>query len=253
MAADEELYRSERRRVFSEERLAAGAASCVLSADNTHYLHRVLRLRDGDEVELADGSGRLYAGVLRLASPATLAELRVVAEAPVFPRRVLFAALIKGQRWEWMIEKAGELGADVVVPIRAARSVVDIAEKKIAKKLERWQKIADSAARQCERLSRLEVAAPLTLREALERNEDLRVVTLDETAPLASWSEVDTSLPLAFAIGPEGGWTDQEREQLCSAGALSVGLGRNLLRAESAAVATMAMVRSLDYGLLAKP
>lgn len=253
MAGDEELYRSERRRVFSEQRLAAGAVSCVLSEDNTHYLHRVLRLRDGDEVELADGSGRLYAGVLRLSSPAELAELRVVAEAPVFPRRVLFAALIKGQRWEWMIEKAGELGADAIVPIRAARSVVDIADKKVAKKLERWQKIADSAARQCERLSRLELTAPLTLREALERNEELQVVTLDETAPLASWSAVDASLPLAFAIGPEGGWTDQERAQLDDAGALSVGLGRNLLRAETAAMASLAMVRSLDYGLLSRP
>jgi 16S rRNA (uracil1498-N3)-methyltransferase len=217
-----------------------------LSDDEKHYLQRVLRLDHGDKVEVVDGSGRLFAGVL---GEDDVHQLSVVYEEPLPAARIVFAALIKGNRWDTLLEKVAEIGATKIVPIEAKRSVVTIKSSKVEKKLDRWQKVLDGAARQCERLSRPTVAAPASLADALEAYDAERTLLLDEVETGAPWPRWESEVTVRLGIGPEGGWTEEERETWREHGAESVGLGANLLRAETAAMAAMMMVRAIDYGM----
>ena len=306
-----------KRRVFVATPVPANAARIPLDAESAHHLSRVLRLPEGAEVDVADGTGRLWRGALQRGdgAPGTeaTAEPRdnqrgdrrgdsqrsgkapsagwVIAAPqvvhvgrPEAPRRLL-VGLIKGPRWDWIIEKAAELGVHELVPILAERSVVRVPSAKVADRVERWQRIADGAARQCERLSRMQVAAPCTVADALAATRPPATTTpggtavggtgmggtgmggaadaanvtagpgllllLDETSPLAGWPPWDAhaASPVTLAVGPEGGWTDDERAAFRAAGAASVGLGTNLLRAETAVLMAASLVRALDAGL----
>lgn len=245
------IFRSEKRRVFLSEALEGTPTLLALDAEATHYLVRVLRLREGTIVDAADGSGRLFQGELQPYDGGwALTSLRLIYQEPARAPRILAASLIKPDRWEWLVEKAGELGADVIVPIDAERSVVRIEAKKRDDRVARWQKIADGAARQCERLTAVKVLAPMALNEALAYCADAQVLMMDEAVALRPWPALQTDRAIATFIGPEGGWDDDERHRLEAAGALRCGLGANLLRAETAAIAAMTLVRALDATLV---
>lgn len=245
------IFRSGKRRIFVSPALEGSPDTWPLSDADAHYLTRVLRLKEDTPVNLADGSGRLFEGTLAPNGDAwTLQNLHVVhTEAPQ-PPRILVAALIKPDRWEWMLEKAAEIGATHILPLQAARSVVRIPPKKLPKRRERWQRILEGAARQCERLSPVTIDAPITLQQALEQTEQTTRLLLDETVPKRAWPSLDIHQPIAIFIGPEGGWDDDERTQLNQANAQSVGLGRNLLRAETAAISALTILRALDHQIL---
>lgn len=245
------IFRSSKRRIFVSEAIEENAPHLLLDESNAHYLCRVLRLREGTLVDVADGSGRLWQGALQQSDGAWMLDaLSVIHEEAPGVERVLVAALIKSDRWEWMIEKAAELGVHRIVPLRADRSVVELEGKREAQRIERWSKIAESAARQCERLAAVYVEAPVTLAQALSRFAADQRLMLDETVPRRPWPPLQKEQRIVLFIGPEGGWSEKEQALLQQAGVERCGLGSNLLRAETAALAALTLVRALEEELI---
>lgn len=245
------FYRSSNRRIFSSHPVEGDGATIDLDEDAVHHLTRVLRLREGTRVDLADGTGRLFEGVLtNVGGDWRIEEARLVFVAPKRPARVLVMSLIKPDRFEWVIEKAGELGFDVLLPVHAARGVITIEPKKVQDRVLRWQKIADGAARQSERLTGLKIDEPASLERALAATASSTRLMLDEASPLVPWPRLSGSEEIALFIGPEGGWDAKERALLMEQGALGCGLGPSVLRAETAAVSAMSIVHALSARLI---
>jgi 16S rRNA (uracil1498-N3)-methyltransferase len=234
-----------RRRFFVDE-VRSGRAE--LSGDDARHLTRVLRVEAGQRYEISDNQ-HVY-----LAEIATVRKEHVsfhVVEKLEIPapgvRMVLCAALIKFDHFEWMIEKATELGVSEIVPVETIRSERGL-ERAAHKRIERWRRIALEASQQSRRAFLPDVSEPERLRAVLSRKATCRFA-LDEnpaTRPLnlvlpAARQRTDS---VAVLIGPEGGWTGDERSQFMAEGWTPVSLGPLILRAETAALAALAIVNS---------
>lgn len=222
-------------------------AAVELPREQAHYLSAVMRARLGEPVLLFNGSdGEWLAEIEHLAkNAATLRVTRLTrAQAPE-PDLWLLAAPIKKDRVDWVAEKASELGISALWPIITRRTVVSRVntDRLAAHLLE--------AAEQCERLTLPELKAPMPLDRALAAWEPERVLLfLDESGSGPALAEVVGSLPpnvpMAVLIGPEGGFAPEEREMLArSPFAKPASLGPRILRADTAAIAALAIVQSL--------
>lgn len=232
------------RRVFVD---SIGDGRAVVTAARAHHLARVVRLREGEQVEVSDGIQAWRAVAISVA-PSSVAfdVLEVVASVALLPAIELQLALIKFPRLEWAVEKTTELGVATIVPVVAERSDRGLA-KAAVKRADRWKRIAEEAAQQARRLGPPLVEAGGSIDEALARPADLRLI-LDfdgEALSAATLAALPTTGRVSILIGPEGGWTSEELERARAAGAVSVVLGSNILRAETAAVATVSIVNQL--------
>ena len=205
----------------------------------------VLRLADGETVEVFDDAGSTASGVLIFDSGRGA---RVRVEHIVPPRVAagwtVASAVPKGERADWMVEKHSELGATAFIPLIAARSVV-VPEGK--GKLERWSRIATESAKQSRRQGVMRIESPTALGHALQLLRDGAAGMCLSTAPgatpiLDALREQQPNRELILFIGPEGGWTDAELVELDRAGAVSVRLTSTVLRIETAAVAASAVI-----------
>ncbi|MEP1123800.1 MAG: RsmE family RNA methyltransferase [Ilumatobacter sp.] len=201
----------------------------VVGDDVEHHLRRVLRLRDGESVSVTDGAGRWRMCVLRDASSGSLEATSSVVAAGAPAGFTLASAIPKGDRVDWMVQKATELGADRVMLLHAERSSVRWKPDRSAKQLLRLQRIADEALRQSRRVWRCTIVGPVAAMDVLAD------ATIAEPG-----GEAIRGDEAMVAIGPEGGWSDVEAE---TAGR-RVSIGANILRTETAAVAatTLRMV-----------
>lgn len=227
-----------------------------VSRELRQRLERVLRLPLGAPLLAADGQGQRVAvrwqgTAFELAGPI---ERVPPPQAPF----VLAAGLIKGERWDWLIEKTSELGVDALQPLACDHAVVRIDAAKKADKRQRWQSIAQEAFEQCGRDRLCRVAEPLTLPAWLARlpPQDA-VLVCDERLPPLSLAEaaheaLQASPPRALhvVIGPEGGLSAEEWQALDRAGAQRVRLSRQVLRAETAGLAAAVIVAELRERLL---
>jgi 16S rRNA (uracil1498-N3)-methyltransferase len=239
-------------------RLVAGETT--LDPAQAHHARDELRLEEGAAVEVFDDAGRIGRGVLLFPGAASVA-VRVIhveqaSATDASVRLTVAAAVPKGDRADWMVEKLSELGVAEFVPLAAARSVV-LPEGK--NKRERWVRLATEAAKQSRRAGVMRVGELTPLTEAV------RVVTAASSAQdgsslawyLATEGNVAT-VPISHAldalesrttltafVGPEGGWTDEELAQFAAAGARAVRLTETFLRVETAAVAVAAVVGCL--------
>jgi len=231
-----------RRRWIAEE---FSGNRAVLTGDHADHLVRVLRARVGQEFDIATGA------VVRRGRVVTVEEGRVEFElgeelpaAPV-PNVTLLLAIFKFDRMEWAIEKCTELGVSRIVPVIARRTDAHLASA-AAKRVERWRRIALQAAEQSRRATPPDIAAPIKLQEAANLTGALRIVLAESEQQtmvsdvLAAHSDGETLL----AIGPEGGWADDELELFLRAGWISASLGPTILRAETAAIAAAAITIS---------
>ena len=210
-----------------------------------HYLVHVHRVRAGDAVDVFDGRGSSFEGLVRAASDeAVELELSAPAKAPSVRPITLVQGMPKADKLELVIQKASELWATAVVPAFCERSVVKATDSD-ARKLARWQKIADEAARQCGRSEVLRVEAARPLADAVPKG----ALVLDEDERTRTLSSALVPGPLTLVVGPEGGFSDAERNLFASRGAIAVTLGRLVLRTETAGLAALSVVRHLD-GLL---
>jgi len=231
---------------FFVERIGAGVASVWLEGPENHHLARVARIRAGDEVWLFDKSGRRFRAEveevgrdrsrLRLVGPAEEATTGLVL--------VLGMAVIKPANMDLVIRKATELGATTLVPVVTARSLPGPSGAG-GGKVERWRKIALEAAKQSRRTAPAEVETPAALAAFLARDAAGRRLYLSENGgtPLrVILAEPERPGAAALLVGPEGGWTEEEERTLAAAGYEAVSLGRTVLRAETAALAALALI-----------
>jgi 16S rRNA (uracil1498-N3)-methyltransferase len=232
-----------RRRFFVDE-VRHGRA--VLAGDEARHLRQVLRAEEGQRYELSDNH-TVYLAEIDTVGKEQVA-FRVIEELPVTPppvRLTLLIALTKFDRFEWALEKATELGVEQIVPVAAERSEKGL-ELAAAKRMERWRKILREASEQSRRASMPKLCEPVRLAAALAVAPGY---FLDEAGgpPLATAlaaSQAAAGDCVRLAIGPEGGWTDAERELAHKSGWTTVWLGPTILRAETAVVAAAAIVMS---------
>jgi 16S rRNA (uracil1498-N3)-methyltransferase len=212
---------------------------------NAAHLARVLRARPGQEFDLVCG-GRLRAGTI-VSVADDCVEFALGEELATEPERelILVAAIYKFDRMEWAIEKCTELGVTRIVPVVARRTDAHLAAA-AAKRVERWRRLAHEAAQQSRRLAEPQIDSPAKLRAALAVEAGTRLL-LNENEECESIAGAlrDARGGLALAVGPEGGWTAEELTEFASAGWRSVSLGATILRAETAAVAAMAVAAAL--------
>jgi len=228
-----------RRRFFVDE-VRNGQAE--LNGDDARHLTRVLRVEPGQRYEISDNRNVYLAEIETARKERVIFRtLEKIEAPPELLRIVLYAALFKFDRFEWMIEKVTELGVAEIVPVETIRSERGL-ERAARKRVDRWRRIAVEASQQSRRAHLPEVHAPISFKEALSRPAEARYV-LDEAPggmPLAR--AVSPSAGAALLIGPEGGWTDEEREAFVASGWTRVSLGPLILRAETAAIAALAIV-----------
>lgn len=220
----------------------------ALDQENSHHLARVLRVRPGDSVTLFNGQGQeAQAKVLSIEKMG----VRLAADCPAEIRREsplrieLIQALCTGDKMDWVVQKATELGAAKITPISAQRSVLKLDGPRAEKRLSHWRAIAKAASAQCGRNIVPEVCAVQSLGQAIE---SWRSTTEPKTGWLldpfagAPLSAAALAGPLTFMIGPEAGWSDAEEAQARSAGFVGVRCGPRILRTETAASVVLSAV-----------
>lgn len=225
-----------------------------LGADEARHARNVLRLQPGDEVYVFDGAGKEFRCTVRefVRDGAALDVLEEVEPArPESPLNLtLGIALLKGEKFDLVVQKATELGASRVVPVAASRADVRIRDGDEAKrKVTRWQRIALEAAKQCGRARLLELEEPVGFKALIDRvapDGDLRLMFAERSGnslaevvrkPLAG------SVKLFALVGPEGGWADEDIALAREAGWRIVTLGGRTLRAETAAIAAVTLLQ----------
>ena len=232
-----------RRRFFVPE-IRRGIAE-LTGADSEHLV-RVLRLEPGQIFEISDNR-KVYLAEVETARK-SLVSFAIKDELAV-PEPVveitLLAALFKFDHFEWLIEKATELGVAAIQPMEATRSERGLAAAS-AKRRQRWVKIALESSQQSRRAHLPEIYPTVGFEIAIRSQSGVRLL-LDEAPgvkPLIEQipKERDANGPVAILLGPEGGWTDSERDTALASGWLPCGLGPTILRAETAGIAALSIV-----------
>lgn len=223
--------------------------SVAIDGSDAHKVVNVLRLRAGDAIEIVDSAGSLFAAVLETNGElrARLGEQRAAAEAPRV-RIDVAQGVPKGAKMDFVVEKLSELGVHAILPFTSERTIVsDVG----ASKIERWRRLARTAAQQSGRPDVLDVADPLAYAELRARFDayDAVLFLWEVAAP----ERLRDALPaivagaarILVAVGPEGGFSHAEAEAARAAGAHLVSLGTRILRTETAALAVVAILNYL--------
>ena len=231
------------RRRFFVDRIHSNRAE--LSGDDARHLARVLRAEPGQRYEISDNQRAFLAEIAAITPRQVTFTVIEPLPAPLpGPEITLHAALFKFDRFEWLIEKATELGLSRLIPVNAERTEKGLAAA-AAKRLERWRKIARESSQQSRRL-RLPEISPVDSFDNTIADASPQRFFLDEQpgAPLLlqAFQPDPANDAVALLTGPEGGWTDGERAAALNAGWKAVSLGANILRAETAAIAALAVI-----------
>ena len=229
---------------------AIGEGKVKITGADLNHMKNVLRMKTGEAVLISDGTGKDYncqiesyaegEGILEILSENE--------DSKELPSRIwLFQGLPKADKMELIIQKAVELGAYEIIPVETKRCVVKLDGKKAAKKVERWQQIAESAAKQSKRTVIPQIQMPLSWKQALEEAKELDVVLVpyENERGMEATREIFRSIPegasIGVMIGPEGGFSPEEIAQL-DKDMHRISLGRRILRTETAGMATLSML-----------
>jgi 16S rRNA (uracil1498-N3)-methyltransferase len=230
-----------RRRWIADE---VSGTRAVLLGPHADHLSRVLRARVGQEFDVTAGNEVRRGRVTAIAQHRVEFELGDAVSAPVAVQVTVALSVFKFDRMEWAIEKCTELGATRIVPVVARRTETHLASA-ASKRVDRWRRIVLQAAEQSRRVSPPEISDPLKLKDAVALPGSLRIVLSESETKMTLkdvlQSHADRS-DVVLALGPEGGWADDELEMFQEAGWISASLGNTILRAETAAIASLAVV-----------
>ncbi len=222
-----------------------------LTGAEAHHASHVLRVRPGETITVADGSGRVLEAVVNASGATVRADVRrELAVATPKPCIALYQAVAKGRRMDDVFEKAVEVGVCRIVPFMAERSIVRWDRAKRQQAPERWTAIARAAAKQS-RSPFLTEVTPVVDGAARALEDGSLVVVLDETSsvPLREGLPATPPEEVVLVVGPEGGFTPGELEKLHAGGAKLVTLGARILRTETAGPVAAAII-SYAYGTL---
>ena len=216
----------------------------ALTGDHADHLIRVLHARVGQEFDIATGAVVRRGRIVSIAATRVEFELGEVVPAASPANVTLLLAVFKFDRMEWAIEKCTELGVARIVPVIARRTDAHLAAAS-AKRADRWRRLALQASEQSRRATPPEITAALKLKEATSLPGALRIVLAEsenqtQLRDLLSSAEGE----ILLAVGPEGGWTEDELQLFQAGGWVPASLGPTILRAETAAIAATAIVIS---------
>ena len=229
------------RRRFFVDHIRGGTAE--LLGDDARHLTRVLRVEAGQRFEISDNRQAWLAEVVEARGERVVFRTIEPVESPAAPVRLtLIAAIVKFDRFEWIVEKATELGVGRILPVEAARSEKGLFEAS-RKRSERWARIARESSQQARRVRLPEILSAVRFERCLAEPAAEHYF-LDEAPapPLLREIPAERADSAALLIGPEGGWTDAERQLALAAAWQPVSLGPLVLRAETAACAALAIV-----------
>ena len=223
-----------------------------LNAEDAHHAQRVLRMKVGEEAQIFCDQRRYTAQITDMENGVTL---RILAELPSTEaalRITLYQGLPKADKMELITQKAVELGADRVIPVAMSRCVVQLNAKDGAKKQERWQKIAREACKQSGRCMMMPVDTPISFKELLRRlpTHAAAIVPWEDAQgySLRTFHQQHPDVrDVAIVIGPEGGMSPEEIDQMKAASCQSVTLGPRILRTETAGLSAISALLCL-YG-----
>lgn len=213
----------------------------TIDGENARHISLSLRMKVGDLLTLCDGRGSEYRAVISAMTSTTVsAEINEVNtstnESPV--HITLYQGIAKGDKMDSIVQKAVELGVHEIVPVECKRCIAKIDSGAAAKKMARWQKIADEAAGQCGRGLLPKVYLPMKFADAVDRAsaDELSLICYEKagTKPLSLLLPADPPKRLSFFIGPEGGFEEAEVGLAEGKGAFAAGLGNRILRTETA-------------------
>ena len=232
-------------RIYTGQELQANAA-IVLEPGPSQHLSRVLRMKAGDALVLFNGSGGQYSATIsaidrKAVVVATTALDPVECESPL--RLELGIAVSRGDRMDWIVQKATELGVSCIAPLVSERTEVRLGPEREEKKLRHWQQIATSACEQCGRNRLPQILAPQAITAWLQVVQaDLRLV-LHHTAGNRDPGSTPTR-SIALLVGPEGGLSPEEIRAAEGVGFTALQLGPRVLRTETAPLAALAILQS---------
>lgn len=234
-------------RVYVDVPVAAGKP-LVIEGSAANHITRVLRLRSGDELTVFDGTGGEFgARIEEFRKEAVVvsveAHRELDRESPL--PLTLAQGISRGERMDWIIQKATELGASRIVPVFTKRSVVRLDDKQAERKLQHWRAIAVSACEQCGRNRLPDVGAPVDFFDVLPAafSPGETRLLLSPTGDLRIDDLEGVGNGITVLIGPEGGLEDVEQETAIAAGFKTVRLGPRVLRTETAAIAALTIIQ----------
>jgi 16S rRNA (uracil1498-N3)-methyltransferase len=222
---------------FSENRAA-------LTGAHAEHLVRVLRVRVGQEFDINVGTDVRLGRVVSIGQNRVEFELGEQVPTVVIPNVTLALSIFKFDRMEWAIEKCAELGVARIVPVIARRTETHLAAS-AEKRVERWVRIAKQASEQSRRSTPPEISAPMKLKDASELTGRTRILLAESEEELMlkdALASHSSGEDVVLAIGPEGGWAENELDLFRQAGWVSASLGGTILRSETAAIAALAVV-----------
>jgi 16S rRNA (uracil1498-N3)-methyltransferase len=212
-----------------------------LLGPNANHLFRVLRVKVGQIFDVAADGVPRFATVVCASHDQVEFHLGAVVESEALPQITVYLSIFKFDRMEWALEKLTELGVTGISPVIAQRTEKHLA-KAASARVERWRKIAHEASQQSRRIAPPQIADPVGLKQAIAEIQGSRIVLAETEEHISLKSALsECQPPLAMAFGPEGGWSETELELFAASGWKSASLGNTILRAETAAIAAVAV------------
>ncbi|MDE6601649.1 MAG: 16S rRNA (uracil(1498)-N(3))-methyltransferase [Lachnospiraceae bacterium] len=221
----------------------------IITGSDVNHMKNVLRMKTGEEIAVKNGvDGKEYrCGIEEFAQDQVICSLRFIREEGVeLPSKIyLFQGIPKADKMELIVQKGVELGVFEVIPVAVKRCVVKLDEKKAQAKVNRWQGIAQAAAKQCKRGIVPVVKEPMTMKEAVTyaRGMDVKLIPYELAEDMAHTKKIIEAIrpgeSVAVFIGPEGGFEESEVAEALAAGIEPVTLGKRILRTETAGLAVL--------------
>ena len=222
-----------------------------IEGQDVNHIKNVLRMKTGEQLKISDGNNKRYLCEIETMTAQEVC-VRIIEEQQVnteLPSKIyLFQGLPKGDKMELIVQKAVELGVYEVIPVATKRAVVKLDEKKAAKKVERWNGIAESGAKQSGRNVIPSVTKVMSYKEALAYAKELDVILIpyELAEGMAETKQVIEGIKkgasIGVFIGPEGGFETAEVEQAIESGGKAITLGRRILRTETAGLTTLSIL-----------
>jgi 16S rRNA (uracil1498-N3)-methyltransferase len=244
------------RRFFFEPSLRKDD-SVFLCEEESRHIVKVLRLKQGDAIELLDGLGAVYQAVISTVGRQVRAEIQGVVSRETDAGKSLWVwqGILKGEKMDTVVQKCTELGVTGMIPFQSARCQGKLDPLQGQKKHERWRRIALAACKQCLRAQTIHIEAPASYVASLTTKaadtDMLRLLFWEEEKiiHLHDIREIDHARSLALMLGPEGGFSREEVDEARLLGWRTVGLGDRILRAETATLSAVAIVQYLAGNL----
>lgn len=224
----------------------------ILNKENSNHYKNVLRIREDEEVEVVTQNGIFICLYNKMQEKSVVLKIikEVKNENESLVKLVLFQGILKNDKMEQVLKQATEVGVSEIYPLKLKRVVADI-DKKVDKKIERWNKIVESAAKQSKRDYIPYINKPVELKDLTDVASEMDIIVPYENEENLRLKNIENlSKKIALVIGPEGGFEEEEIEFLKEKGAYVITLGNRILRAETAAVcASFSIIYELESRL----